>query len=188
MEEIPEKPYYKVAEICRYTDTQPYVLRFWESEFPQLAARKDRGGQRVYTREDLEVVLRIKKLLYEQEYTIADARRLLIREAEADESPRVSPAILEPGDWTPEVSEQESAPPPAAGHSDSYRASYEAARGEVARLKSVLAESEERCRQLEGELEAAQAAAKAAAGRSAKVADRLAALVEAMTNSRKGAS
>ena len=191
LEEIPEKPYYKVAEICKYTETQPYVLRFWESEFPQLSARKDRGGQRVYTREDLQVVLRIKQLLYEQEYTIADARRLLIRETESEDAPRVSPAILEPGEWVPETEIAEAHAPAAAVPvpvADSYRASYEAARDEVARLKLRLAEVEERSRQLEQELSAAQDAVQAAQLRSEKVAERLSALLEAMTNSKKSAS
>ncbi len=80
MEEIPDKLFYKIGEVCQYTDTQPYVLRFWESEFPQLAAKKSRSGQRVYGREDIDLVLRIKKLLYEEEYTIAGARKRLEQE------------------------------------------------------------------------------------------------------------
>ncbi|HZI93497.1 MAG TPA: MerR family transcriptional regulator [Patescibacteria group bacterium] len=75
--EIPNKLFYKIGEVCEITDTQPYVLRFWESEFPQLAPRKNRSGQRVYQRKDIDTVIRIKKLLYEEEYTIAGARRKL---------------------------------------------------------------------------------------------------------------
>ena len=75
--EVPDKLFYKAAEICQLTDTQPYVLRFWESEFPQLAAEKNRSGQRVYRREDIDLIFRIKKLLYEEEYTIAGARKVL---------------------------------------------------------------------------------------------------------------
>ena len=74
---IPDKLYYKAAEVCQITDTQPYVLRFWESEFPQLASEKNRAGQRVYRKEDIDLILRIKKLLYEEEYTIASARRAI---------------------------------------------------------------------------------------------------------------
>ena len=76
----PQKVYYKIGEVCEITDTQPYVLRFWESEFPQLAPRKNRSGQRVYERGDIDIVVRIKKLLYEEEYTIAGARRKLEEE------------------------------------------------------------------------------------------------------------
>ena len=79
-EAIPRKLFYKIGEVCEITDTQPYVLRFWESEFPQLAPRKNRSGQRVYQRRDIDTVIRIKKLLYEEEYTIAGARRKLEEE------------------------------------------------------------------------------------------------------------
>ena len=80
MSEIPDKSFYKVNEVCQYTDTQPYVLRFWESEFPQLAPHKNKVGQRVYTRRDLDLVMRIKRLLHEEEYTIAGARARLEEE------------------------------------------------------------------------------------------------------------
>jgi len=82
--EIPNKLFYKIGEVCEITDTQPYVLRFWESEFPQLAPRKNRSGQRVYQRKDIDTVIRIKKLLYEEEYTIAGARKRLDEEPHAD--------------------------------------------------------------------------------------------------------
>lgn len=75
--QIPEKERFKIGEVCRLTDTQPYVLRFWESEFPSLAPQKTRSGQRIYRREDIEMVLRIKELLYEESYTIAGARKRL---------------------------------------------------------------------------------------------------------------
>ena len=75
--EVPNKLFYKIGEVCELTDTQPYVLRFWESEFPQLAPRKNRSGQRVYQRKDIDTVLRIKKLLYDEEYTIAGVRTTL---------------------------------------------------------------------------------------------------------------
>ncbi len=75
--EIPDKSFFKIGEVCRLTDTQPYVLRFWESEFPTLAPQKARSGQRLYRRADIEVVLRIKHLLYEESYTIAGARKQL---------------------------------------------------------------------------------------------------------------
>ena len=85
--QAPEKPYYKIGEVCEMTDTQPYVLRFWESEFPQLAPRKSRSGQRVYEKRDVEMILRIKKLLYEDEYTIAGARKKLEDEEGAIAAP-----------------------------------------------------------------------------------------------------
>jgi DNA-binding transcriptional MerR regulator len=84
---IPEKLYYKAAEVCQITDTQPYVLRFWESEFPQLASEKNRSGQRVYRRQDIDLVFRIKQLLYQEEYTIAGARRAIDEDKETIVAP-----------------------------------------------------------------------------------------------------
>jgi DNA-binding transcriptional MerR regulator len=83
--EIPKKLFYKIGEVCSLTDTQPYVLRFWESEFPQLAPKKSRTGQRVYRPRDIEMVLEIKKLLYEEGFTIAGARKKLGMDGFSDE-------------------------------------------------------------------------------------------------------
>ncbi len=80
MAKIPEKLFFKIGEVCELTDTQPYVLRFWESEFPQLAPKKNRSGQRIYSPEDIEVVQEIKRLLYESGFTIAGARKQLEQE------------------------------------------------------------------------------------------------------------
>ena len=77
---IPPKRNYRINEVCEYTDTQPYILRFWESEFPQLNPAKSRGGSPVYSRKDIELVLRIRQLLYDEEYTIVGARRRLDQE------------------------------------------------------------------------------------------------------------
>ena len=76
-EEIPRKLFYKIGEVCQLTDTQPYVLRFWESEFPQLAPTKSRSGQRLYRKKDIDLVLTIKQLLHDEGYTIAGARKKL---------------------------------------------------------------------------------------------------------------
>jgi len=76
----PRGRYHKISDVCAMTDTQPYVLRFWESEFPQLAPAKSRSGHRIYTDKDIELVRKIKTLLYEAEYTIAGARRKLEEE------------------------------------------------------------------------------------------------------------
>jgi len=75
--EAQKKLFYKIGEVCSLTDTQPYVLRFWESEFPQLAPRKNRTGQRLYRHRDVEMVLEIKKLLYDEGFTIAGAKKRL---------------------------------------------------------------------------------------------------------------
>jgi len=86
-----DRRFYKIGEVCEMTDTQPYVLRFWESEFPQLAPRKSRAGQRIYQKQDVDMILRIRKLLYDEEYTIAGARKKLEEEGLA-----APPAPAEP--------------------------------------------------------------------------------------------
>ncbi len=77
---IPEKIFFKIGEVCDIVDVQAHVLRYWETEFPQLSPQKNRSGQRSYRRRDVEIALRIKELLYEDEYTIAGARKKLQHE------------------------------------------------------------------------------------------------------------
>ncbi|MGB8507855.1 MAG: MerR family transcriptional regulator [Pyrinomonadaceae bacterium] len=74
---IPEKLFFKIGEVCDITGVQAHVLRYWESEFPMLAPQKNRAGQRTYRKRDVEMVLRIKELLYEDQYTIAGAKKKL---------------------------------------------------------------------------------------------------------------
>jgi DNA-binding transcriptional MerR regulator len=75
--QIPEKLFYKINEVASITHVKPYVLRYWESEFPMLSPEKDENDQRRYRRGDIELVLQIKKLLYEEMFTIAGARKQL---------------------------------------------------------------------------------------------------------------
>src|SRR5918993_1430183 len=77
---IPEKLFFKIGEVCELAGVQAHVLRYWESEFPMLAPQKNRAGQRVYRRRDVEMALRIKELLYEDQYTIAGAKKRLAHE------------------------------------------------------------------------------------------------------------
>lgn len=77
---IPSKLFFKIGEVCELTETQPYVLRYWESEFPALAPAKNNSGQRIYRRRDIETILRIKTLLYEEGFTIAGAKKKLEQE------------------------------------------------------------------------------------------------------------
>jgi DNA-binding transcriptional MerR regulator len=79
-QKIPSKLFFKIGEVCELTDTQPYVLRYWESEFPALAPAKNNSGQRIYRRRDIETILRIKTLLYEEGFTIAGAKKKLEQE------------------------------------------------------------------------------------------------------------
>ena len=78
---VPDKLYFRIGEVARLCHLPAYVLRFWETEFPQLKPGKSNTGQRMYRRRDVENVLRIKKLLYDDGFTIAGARQHLRVEA-----------------------------------------------------------------------------------------------------------
>jgi DNA-binding transcriptional MerR regulator len=75
--DIPEKSLFRIGEVSRLTATKTFVLRFWESEFPMLQPVKSPSGHRLYRREDIETVLEIKRLLYDEGFTIAGARKHL---------------------------------------------------------------------------------------------------------------
>src|SRR6202158_5478956 len=78
---IPEKLFFKIGEVCDIAGVQAHVLRYWESEFPTLAPQKNRAGQRTYRRRDVEMALRIKELLYDEQYTIAGAQKKLANDS-----------------------------------------------------------------------------------------------------------
>ena len=101
---IPEKLFFRIGEVCDLIKVQPHVLRYWETEFPMLAPQKNRAGQRVYRRKDVEMVLRIRDLLYEEKFTIAGAKKRLLDEMRGG-SGRARPAE--------EIVEEEPATAPA---------------------------------------------------------------------------
>jgi DNA-binding transcriptional MerR regulator len=74
---IPDKVYFRIGEVSELTQTKPYVLRYWETEFPTLRPTKTRSGHRLYRRKDVETILEIKRLLYQQGFTIEGARKQL---------------------------------------------------------------------------------------------------------------
>lgn len=88
---IPEKLYFRIGEVAELCGLPAYVLRFWETEFPQLKPTKSSTGQRMYRRADVESVVRIKSLLYDQGFTIAGARAHLKAEAKAAREQNVLP-------------------------------------------------------------------------------------------------
>jgi DNA-binding transcriptional MerR regulator len=123
---VQKRLYYKIGEACKALGIQPYVLRYWETEFPALTPSKSRSGQRVYSEKELEVIRRIKELLYEEGYTIAGAKKKLEAElasgslgeggepeiedeaaSEVSQAPPALPAL-------PESAPTAAAPPPAA--------------------------------------------------------------------------
>ena len=75
--DIPDKLYFRIGEVAALCEVPTYVLRFWESEFPQLKPNKGGTGQRLYRRRDVEMALRVKTLLYDEGYTIPGARQML---------------------------------------------------------------------------------------------------------------
>jgi len=81
---------FKIGDVCKRADVQPYVLRYWETEFPPLAPDKSGGGQRTYTQKDIEVIMRIKELLYTEGFTIAGAKKKL--EAELKDGGSAKPS------------------------------------------------------------------------------------------------
>jgi DNA-binding transcriptional MerR regulator len=92
--ELPEKSLFRIGEVSRLTATKTFVLRYWESEFPTLQPVKSPSGHRLYRREDIETVFEIKRLLYDEGFTIAGARKHLAEqtgshaEGAAGETPR----------------------------------------------------------------------------------------------------
>jgi len=97
MQFVPKKLYYRIGEACEIVGVQPHVLRYWESEFPRLSPPKNKAGQRTYRPKDLELLLHIRKLLYEDGFTIAGARKKLAsepparKETAAEETPGGKP-------------------------------------------------------------------------------------------------
>lgn len=103
---VQKRLYYKIGEACKALGIQPYVLRYWETEFPALTPSKSRSGQRVYSEKELEIIRRIKELLYEEGYTIAGAKKKL-------EGELASGSLGEPDGDEPEEVEAAPPPPPA---------------------------------------------------------------------------
>ncbi len=74
---FPERLFYKIGEASRLVGVESYVLRYWESEFPFLSPRKSKSGQRIYSKKDIDLLLQIKRLLYDERYTIDGVRKRL---------------------------------------------------------------------------------------------------------------
>jgi len=91
---------YKIGEVCKMAEVQPYVLRYWETEFPPLAPNKSGGGQRLYTRHEIDIILRIKQLLYSEGFTIAGAKKKLDIEMSAPVAEVVAPATAPSKDFS----------------------------------------------------------------------------------------
>jgi len=95
--EIPEKLYYPIREVAQITGVEPYVLRFWEKEFPAIRPPKGGTGHRRYRRKDIETILEIKRLLYDQGFTIAGARTQMQKAAGESPAEQKVPATRKAG-------------------------------------------------------------------------------------------
>jgi DNA-binding transcriptional MerR regulator len=177
VQELPRKTFYKLSEVCQYTDTQPYVLRFWENEFPQLNPDRSASGQRLYRKRDIDVVRRIKELLYQEDYTLDDARKKLGDEVAGGKRPKLvhpdAVGLAEAGRPDPpvpparrpsavhaprkKIDEAPAASVPEAGTVSRQR--YETAVDEIDHLRSALREAERNQRRAEATAEESQQAA-----------------------------
>lgn len=86
-EEIPDKLYFRIGDVAKLAGIKPYVLRFWETEFPSLGPKKSGTGHRLYRRKDVQLVFEIKQLLYEKRFTIEGARKFLESRAKTEPAP-----------------------------------------------------------------------------------------------------
>jgi DNA-binding transcriptional MerR regulator len=87
--EIPDKLYFRIGEVADLLAVEPYVLRYWETEFPSLVPKKSGTGHRLYRRKDVELLLKIKHLLYEKRFTIEGARQSLLHESKSANKAKV---------------------------------------------------------------------------------------------------
>jgi DNA-binding transcriptional MerR regulator len=116
---VAKRLYYRIGQACKRVDIQPYVLRYWETEFPALSPDKSKSGQRVYSEEDLEVIRRIKELLYDEGFTIAGAKKRLEAElASGGPKTRREAAVTAAPAAVADASSADEAPPGEAGELD----------------------------------------------------------------------
>jgi DNA-binding transcriptional MerR regulator len=136
--DIPDKLYFRIGDVARLCEVPAYVLRFWETEFPQLKPNKGGTGQRLYRKRDVEMALRIKSLLYDQGYTIPGARQVFKVEAKAREATtpfEVTPATAPTPAFVPMDA---GASAPAGDKSARIEARLKALRQEMQELLAML--------------------------------------------------
>ena len=145
---IPEKLFFKIGEVCELAGVQAHVLRYWESEFPMLAPQKNRAGQRVYRKRDVEIALRIKELLYEDQYTIAGAKKRLANDLRAGGKIRLASADGEnetaeevPSSSVTELASNATAPPSSSSKSAAERKALREVSQELRALLAMLENS-----------------------------------------------
>ena len=175
MVEIPKKKQYKAGEVCEYTDTQPYVLQFWESEFPQLKPRKSASGHQLYSKKDINLVLRIKQLIYDEDYTITAARKQLDKEKKRKGGIVPKETVAPKKRVHPE---RKTSSHPIDKQEELFvdsvpRDRYEDALEEIAHMKLQLKDATSDIRQLEGDLAKLQKAHEGTISRLEKILEML---------------
>ena len=129
---IPDRLYFKIGDVARICGVETYVLRFWETQFPQLKPNKSGSGQRLYRRRDVELAVRIKQLVHDEGYTLAGARQAL---EQANRVPALQPeATREPQPQLPLINTATPLLP-----SESVAATIQKARSELRELAELLA-------------------------------------------------
>jgi len=98
---LPDKLFFKIGEVSKILGVEPYVLRYWETEFPFLKPRKSKSGQRIYIRKDVETLLVIRRLLYQERYTIEGVRKRLGRNYIRAVEPKPEPESKTPAKKDP---------------------------------------------------------------------------------------
>lgn len=136
--EIPDKLYFRIGDVARLCEVPAYVLRFWETEFPQLKPNKGGTGQRLYRKRDVEMALRIKSLLYDQGYTIPGARQVFKGDAKVKEAAAVAAAEPAPVDAPAPFLSQAPAPAVDSGASLRRDARLRDVRDELRALLNML--------------------------------------------------
>jgi len=146
----PDKLFYRINEVSKITGLKPYVLRYWETEFPQLSPEKDDNDQRRYRRKDIDLIQRIKQLLYEEKFTIAGAKQRIASESAAERksatsSRRAAATVVDAPVETPapvRVSRPSPAPrrpaPAKTSTSDGFLAELASIRKEIEGLIAML--------------------------------------------------
>jgi DNA-binding transcriptional MerR regulator len=142
---IPDRLYFKIGDVARICGLETYVLRFWESQFPQLKPNKSGTGQRLYRRREVELVLEIKRLVHEQGYTLPGARQALDHQSRRSgpQDAKNVQVIAEPAPEPPAQPISSRLPQPAASvqRSDSLAATIGQARAELREIAALLASS-----------------------------------------------
>lgn len=131
---IPDRLYFKIGDVARLCGVEPYVLRFWETQFPQLKPNKSGTGQRLYRRREVELALEIKRLVHGEGYTIAGAKQALEGAHKRSQAQPAATRIQPP----PAMPEAGSRPPETAKHSEAVVAAIGQVRAELREIISLL--------------------------------------------------